>query len=51
MGLEKRLETIDGDLQKTGEQDALKSRYHFYGDIERKEMVLEVRELLADYSR
>ncbi|OCK88953.1 uncharacterized protein K441DRAFT_736942 [Cenococcum geophilum 1.58] len=50
IALEERLETIDGNLQKAGERDALKSRDSFYRDSERKQLVLEIRRLLADYN-
>ena len=48
--LEKRLDSIDNDLQRIGEQDVLKSRERFCEDVGRKELVLEIRRLLAEYS-
>jgi hypothetical protein len=48
--LENQLESIDSDLQRIGERDVLKSRERFCEDIGRKELVLEIRRLLAEYS-
>jgi hypothetical protein len=50
LSLENRLATIDNDLQKIGERDVLKSRERFCQDIGRKELVLDIRRLLAQYS-
>jgi len=49
--VERRLEAIDRNLQSAGDKDVLKSRARSYEDTERKGLALELRRLLAEYSK